>query len=170
MKRFLQLLSGTGLLFFGFAGKALAVCPICTVAVVAGIGIAEELGIDDTVVGLWVGGLTVSLTLWNIGWFEKKHIRFFARDILTGLFYYALIVLPLPFFFRNVMGQPGHLLWGADKLLLGIVIGSFAFFFGARWYQHIKHRRGHAHFPFQKVAMPIAPLVILSIVFYFITY
>jgi len=52
-----------------FAKKALAVCPICTVAVATGIGFSRWLGIDDTITGLWIGGLTVSLK--SIGW-ERK--------------------------------------------------------------------------------------------------
>lgn len=36
-----------------FAKKALAVCPICTVAVGAGVGLSRCLGIDDSITGLW---------------------------------------------------------------------------------------------------------------------
>ncbi|MDD4628678.1 MAG: hypothetical protein PHE68_04790 [Candidatus Peribacteraceae bacterium] len=163
-------MSGAGLFFFGFAGKALAVCPVCTVAVAAGVGIAEELGIDDAITGLWVGGLTVSVTLWTVVWFEKKNIHFFLRDFWMALGYYMLVVLPLPYLFKDVIGSPKHMLWGVDKLLLGTGIGSVAFFLGADWYRRIKARRGHAYFPFQKVVMPVAPLLILSFIFYYITY
>ena len=34
-----------------------AVCPVCTVAVGAGLGLAEWLGIDDSISGLWIGAL-----------------------------------------------------------------------------------------------------------------
>lgn len=169
MRRVLQASTLISLLF-GVTGKALAICPICTIAVGVGIGISEELGIDDAITGLWIGGLTVSMGLWNIAWFEKKHIQFFARDVLTMLAYFVLVVLPLPFMFKDVIGHPDHLLWGVDKLLLGIGIGSIAFYLGAASYQRIKARRGRAHFPFQKVLMPILPLVILSVLFYFVTY
>jgi hypothetical protein len=38
------------------------------------------------------------------------------------------------------------------------------------WYQALKKRNnGHAYFPFQKVVMPIAWLVLMSTIFYFIT-
>ena len=59
-----------------FAKKALAVCPICTVAAATGIGFSRWLGIDDTITGLWIGGLTVSLITWTIDWLGKKNIRF----------------------------------------------------------------------------------------------
>jgi hypothetical protein len=57
-----------------------------------------------------------------------------------------------------------------DKLLLGIVVGSVAFWFGAEWYFHLKEKNGgRAYFPFQKVVMPVSPLIIMSIAFYFLT-
>lgn len=168
MTRYLRLLPFGGFLFF-VAEKALAVCPICTIAVGVGLGISEQLGIDDTIAGLWIGSLTVSLSLWTMDWFERKHIRFFARDFLTAFGYFVLVVLPLPYFFSDVIGHPDHVFWGVDKLLLGIVLGSIAFFLGAQWYARIKATRGHAHFPFEKVVLPVSPLVLLSILFYFLT-
>ncbi|MCX6758247.1 MAG: hypothetical protein NTX14_00895, partial [Candidatus Nealsonbacteria bacterium] len=50
------------------ARPALAVCPICTVAVGAGLGLSRWFGIDDSISGLWIGGLIVSFILWTIDW------------------------------------------------------------------------------------------------------
>ncbi|MDO8468787.1 MAG: hypothetical protein Q7S29_03460 [Candidatus Peribacter sp.] len=168
MTRFLRLFPFAGFLFL-VAGKAMAVCPICTIAVGVGLGISERLGIDDSVAGLWIGGLTVSMAMWNIDWFNRKNIHFFLRDFLTVLGYFILVVLPLPYFFSDIIGNPGHVLWGVDKLMLGIVVGSIAFYLGADWYRRIKAKRGRAHFPFEKVTMPVLPLILLSVFFYFVT-
>ena len=154
-----------------FTGKALAVCPICTVAVGAGVGLSRWLGIDDSITGLWVGGLTVSMITWTISWLDKKNIRFKGRIIAIILGYYLLIVVPL--YFMGIMGNPINTICAygmADKLLLGIVAGSIAFWFGASWYYYLKEKnQGRAYFPFQKVVMPIAPLILLSIIFYLLT-
>lgn len=150
--------------------KVAAICPICTIAVAAGVGIAEEYGVDDTVIGLWVGALTLSMAMWNMNWFDKKNIHFFLRDFFTALVYFLIVVTPFSFIMKDVIGYPAHLLWGIDKLFLGIFLGAFVFYIGAEWYRRIKARRGHAHFPFQKVVMPVAPLILLSILFYYITY
>ena len=40
-------------LFFAIPAKA--ICPVCTVAVGAGIGLSRWLGIDDSITGLWIG-------------------------------------------------------------------------------------------------------------------
>jgi len=153
-----------------FAEKALAVCPICTVAVGVGVGLSRWLGIDDSITGLWIGGLTVSMITWTISWFDKKNIRFKGRTIATILGYYLLIIVP--FFYSGIIMNPLQTLCacGLDKLLLGIIIGSFGFWFGASWYYYLKEKnQGRAYFPFQKVVMPISPLIILSIIFYFLT-
>jgi len=152
------------------AKQALAVCPICTIAVGAGVGLSRWLGIDDSITGLWIGGLTVSMITWTISWFDKKNIQFKGRIFVTILSYYLLIVIPL--YFMGIMGNPLNTICacGLDKLIIGIVTGSVAFWFGAEWYFHLKEKNGgHAYFPFQKVVMPISPLIIMSLLFYFLT-
>jgi hypothetical protein len=153
---------------FVFPNHAYAFCPVCTVAVGAGVGLSRYLGVDDLITGLWIGGLTVSMIMWTINWFNKKNIKFIARNLITAIVYYALIVVPL--FYTGIMGHPLNKLWGVDRLLLGIIFGSVSFFVFGEWYQYLKKKNnGHAHFPFQKVVMPVAPLLILTIIFYFIT-
>ena len=150
--------------------KALAVCPICTIAVGAGVGLSRWLGIDDAITGLWVGGLIVSMITWTESWLEKKNIRFKGRMFVNILGYYTLIIIPL--YYSGIIGNPLNTLCacGLDKLLFGIIAGSLAFWFGASWYFHLKEKNnGHAYFPFQKVVMPISPLILLSIIFYFLT-
>lgn len=153
-----------------FAKQALAVCPICTIAVGAGVGLSRWLGIDDSITGLWIGGLTVSMITWTLSWFDKKNIHFRGRALVTIIGYYLLIVVPL--YFMGIMGNPLNTICdcGLDKLLIGIVVGSTAFWFGAEWYFNLKEKNGgHAYFPFQKVVMPVSPLIIMSLIFYFLT-
>ncbi len=155
---------------FLFAKQALAVCPICTIAVGAGVGFSRYIGIDDSITGLWIGGLTVSMITWTISWFNKKNINFKGRTVLTALGYYLLIVVPL--YFMGIIGNSLNTICacGLDKLFIGVLVGSIAFWFGASWYYHLKKKNGgHAYFPFQKVVMPISPLIIMSIIFYFLT-
>lgn len=153
------------------AKPALAVCPICTIAVGAGVGFSRWLGIDDSITGLWIGGLIVSMIAWNLNWFDKKNIKFKYRNILTILAYYLIIIIPL--YYSGIIGNPLNTLCGCqffDKLLISIIVGSTGFWFGASWYFYLKEKNSnHAYFPFQKVVMPISPLIVLSIIFYFLT-
>jgi hypothetical protein len=170
MKKFFLFFFSLSFLSLLLIKPVLAVCPVCAVAVGAGIGFTQWLGIDDVITGLWVGALTVSLIMWTISWLKKKNINFKGRDIITVLLYYSLIVVPL--YFLDFIGNPLNVLCGCpvfDKLIVGIIVGSFAFWFSANWYEDLKkNNNNHAHFPFQRVVMPIVLLLILSIFFYFL--
>lgn len=150
--------------------KALAVCPLCTIAVGAGVGLSRWLGIDDTITGLWVGGLIVSLIVWSENWLEKKKFIFRGRNILVAIGYYILTIVPL--YYAGIIGNPLNPLCacGLDKLFLGVVVGSFAFWFSTNWYAYLKDKNhGHPYFSFQKIVMPISLLILISILFYFLT-
>jgi hypothetical protein len=156
------------LLALGLIENAHAVCPVCTVAVSTGVGLSRWLGVDDTITGLWLGGLIVSLIMWSINWMDERRVRFAGRNLLTIFVYYLLAVLPLHL--AGVTGHPDNALFGIDKLVLGTVLGSGAFYAGAAWYERVKASNlGHAYFPFQKVVMPIAPLILLTFLFYVAT-
>lgn len=160
----------------GLTAKAQAVCPVCTVAVSAGVGLSRWLGVDDTVTGLWIGGAIVSLIAWTISWMDTHNIRFKGKRLITAVSYYLLVCVPL--YLTGIIGGPKNTLLGVpkntflgvDKLALGIVVGSIAFYAGAQRYERLKQKnKGHAYFPFQKVAMPVIPLILLSLVFYLVT-
>jgi hypothetical protein len=155
-------------LFLFSSITAFAVCPLCTFAVGAGIGLAQYFGIDDTISGIWIGGFIVSLIAWTIHWFDKKNVRFYGRKILITMLYYGITIAPL--YSSGVMGHILNKLWGIDKILLGIMVGSIAFFSGNIWYILLKkNNNDKAYFPFQKIVMPVSPLIVLSIIFYYLT-
>lgn len=151
-----------------FATSAQAICPICTAAVGAGVGLSRWLGIDDAISGLWIGALLASLVLWTNDWLEKKDKKFKGRGMVILLIYVLFIFIPL--YWTGIIGHPFNQIWGMDKIVLGSFIGAVAFFAGASWYLKLKEKNGgHAHFPFQKIAMPVFPIIFLSAVFYFLT-
>ncbi len=163
------------LVAFGLIAQAQAVCPVCTVAVATGVGLSRWLGVDDTIAGLWIGGVIVSLIVWTVNWMDAHNIRFKGRAVITAVSYYLLVLTPL--YFGGFIGQkdpllgfPMNTLWGVDKLVLGISVGSLAFYVGAWSYERLKEKnKGHAYFPFQKAVMPVSPLILLSPVFYLLT-
>lgn len=158
------------ILLLGLLGSSVAgaVCPICTIAVGAGIGLTSWLGIDDVITGLWIGGLIVSMIMWTIRWLDQKNLYFKGRKILFTVLYYSSVIIPLHY--QGYLGHMLNKLWGIDKLILGIVLGSITFFTFSLAYNFLKKHHGNkAYFPLQKVVMPIAPLVLLSIIFYYVT-
>ncbi len=149
-------------------GVAHAQCPICTAAVIGGVGLARWLKIDDTVTGLWIGGLLVSTSLWTINWLKSKKWNFYQDGILIPIFYYVTVIVPL--YYYNIIGHPLNVFWGIDKLILGMIFGSILFYAMVLRYEQIKKKNNnHAQFPYQRVVMPVGILIILSGIFYFAT-
>jgi len=147
--------------------SALAVCPVCTVAVGAGLGLAEWLGIDDSISGLWVGGLIVSLIIWTINWLNSREIRFRARKILVTIGYYLIIILPL--YWKGYIGKNlFNKLCGIDRLLFGIILGSVLFLAGVIIHNYLrKYNENKSYFKGQKIILAVAPLIITSVILYF---
>lgn len=154
-----------------FVSPVEAFCPVCTVAIGAGVGFSRYLGIDDTIVGVWIGGFILSSLLWLFNWidakFKKKRSNIF--NIATTIVTYAIVLVPLV-----VSGMIGHelnKLWGIDKVLLGIIVGTIAFYIAQKINSCIKKRmNGNVLFPFQKVVIPVFFLLISTIIFYLIVY
>lgn len=148
------------------AKSALAVCPVCTIAVGAGLGLAEWLGIDDSISGLWIGALIVSISIWTINWLNGKNIKFKGRKILIFAAYYLIVVGPL--WYKGKIGHPMNRLCGIDKLLFGIILGTILFSAGVIFHNYIRKRNGDiSYFKGQKIVFGIVPLIIASIVLYF---
>lgn len=145
-----------------------AVCPVCTVAVGAGLGISRWLGIDDSVTGIWIGGLVLSSGLWLADWIGKKGWKVpYKETVSVGLFF--LFIIP-PLYWVKMIGLSGNTLWGVDKVLLGTVIGSAVFLSGVwldKWLRTTNNDRVYVYY--QKVIIPVFLLSIASFVFYLIT-
>lgn len=159
------------LLFFFSSSKVYAVCPACTIAVGAGLGLSRFLGIDDTISGVWVGGLILSTSLWLISWLEKKNFKIFSKlnkkllSYLTIIFIYSLVLIP--FWPAGIIGHPVNTILGIDKLLFGTLVGSVFFLLGFWADKKVRQIKGRQLFAFQKVAFPVVSLLIISLVIFF---
>ena len=143
-------------------------CQICTVAIIGGLGLSRWLKVDDTVSGVWIGALLVTIIYYSIRFLENRKIRFLGRDFLTAITYYAAAVLPL--YYYDIIGHPSNRVWLIDKFLIGIIAGSLVFTLSIILYGWMKKKNGgHAHFPMEKVVVPIFSLAIISLGFYFLT-
>ncbi len=155
------------------AQPAYAICPLCTVAVGAGVGFTRYLGIDDSIAGIWIGGLLVSLTMWAYEWLkEKKGMKRVEKKwliLLVSAIMYALVLIPLKL--SGMIGHPFNTLVGIDKILLGIVVGSVAFLLGGKLHFYIKGKnKGRVVIPFQRVVVPVGALLLATIMLYIIVY
>ena len=94
------------ILLAGCARKAIAVCPMCTLAVGAGVGVARWLGIDNSITGLWIGGFTLSISIWTIDFLDRHGIKFFLKRVIVPALYYASVIIPL--YHKDLFCRPGR--------------------------------------------------------------
>ena len=156
-----------------FASKTYAFCPLCTVAVGAGVGVSRSLGIDDVIVGLWIGGLLVSSSMWLFEWLKgKKIVKKESKKWLAlgvAILMYALVLVPLKF--TGIIGYPFNTMMGIDKVVFGIVLGSIVFFSAGKLHFYLKRlNREKVYIPYQKVILPVGALWLTTIILYLIVY
>lgn len=148
-----------------FTSKVLAnpACAVCTVAVGASLEVARRYGVDDAVVGVWAGAMLALLGYWLILWFEKKNWNFIGRDLLLMV----ISVGSIGFMYINMPYQAKVIgIFYMDPLLFSTILGALTFIYVSKFYQWMKARNGgHAHFPFEKVVLPVLALALLSVYF-----
>ncbi len=161
MKFFILLFSS----FFIGVSKVFAnpACVVCTVAIGASLEIARKLGISDNIVGLWAGALFALLGYWLILWFDKKNWHFKGRNpilMLSSIAMIGFIYMGELIYSPQVIG-----ILYIDPFLFSSLCGACLYIFSQRFYAFMKMRNnGHAHFPFEKVVLPLALLFIVSFV------
>ena len=133
-----------------------AVCPVCTIAIGAGLESMRVLGVKDVLTGIWAGGLTVSLIGWTAGYMHKHNIKNPFWYLLNAVVYIALLAGVYFFPVENpVVKWWENCMWHMDQFLMEL------------WYARIKRNNGgHALFPFQKVVMPFVGLLLMTGVFW----
>ena len=154
--------------YFLFPPAVEAVCPVCIVAVGAGVGLSRYLGIDDTISGLWIGGMVVALSVWTATWVKKKWPKIKYTLPISFLLYTLMAVLP--FWKTDIVGHSLNRLWGIDKLVLGIAAGMVLFVVGIRFDKWLRGKNeGKVYFLYQKVIVPVMTLLLGSLVFFILT-
>ena len=163
----LSIILGLALLLSITPAYANPACAVCTVAVGASLEIARSLGVDDAVIGVWAGGFLALLGYWLILWFDKKGWQFWGRDFLLM----AVSVGSIGFMYMgDIVYSPrvlGYIFY-MDPLLFSTILGALVLIYSSMFYQWMKAKNGgHAHFPFEKVVVPVVSLGLVSLYFYY---
>ncbi len=141
-------------------------CAVCTIAVGASLEIARNLGVDDSVVGVWAGAFLALIGFWTIKWFDKKGWNFKGRDFWLVTLSVAMIGF---MYVSHIKYEPiAILIFYIDPFLFSTILGALLLIGSSEFYQWMKARNGgHAHFPFEKVAVPVLALLLASTYFYY---
>ena len=136
-------------------------CAVCTVGVVVGLEIARKLGVDDGVIAIWSGALLALIGYWTILWFDKKGWNFKFRNSILMLLSLSLIG---GVYIKDLAYTPRPIaVFYLDPFLFCALAGFLILIYSSVFYQWMKAKNGgHAHFPFEKVVLPIAMLALAS--------
>ena len=141
----MQLISSKKL-FFGllFSGLFWAnfikaqVCPVCVVAIGAGLGLSGWLGIDDVVSSVWIGAFLFAITSWTLSYMKKKNWSFADDGIVITLIYVVLTFIPL--YYAGIVGHPLNKIFGLDKIIFGSTVGATILFLGNILHNYLKRK------------------------------
>jgi len=159
-KIFLGLL-GAGIFWANFAMAQ--VCPVCVVVIGAGLGFSRWFGIDDVISSVWIGAFMIAIISWTLNFMKKKKWNFQDDGIVITLAYILLTYIPL--YYVGIVGHPQNQIWGLDKIIVGSIIG-FIFLFLGNWLNLYlkKINKEKVFFPYQRVAVPVSILIIISLI------
>ncbi len=144
-----------------------AVCPVCTVAVGAGLGLSRFIGIDDSVTGIWIGGMLVSLSFWTADFLKKRGVKLPQKLFFSFVFWALLTFIPLQI--SDIIGHPFNTIFGIDKLIFGSCVGIVAFLTAVFADKKVRSVKEKQLFNFQKVIFPLISLIMASIIMFLIT-
>lgn len=155
-----------GLCVLPAAAVANPACPICTIAIGAGVGVAQKLGVPVAIVGLWAGALLTLLGYWLVKFFDKRGWKFWGRNALL----IGLSVAMIAFAYVGDIDYSPQWFMGfiyIDPILFGTLVGMILFILVEKLYERMKAKNGgHAHFSFERVVLPVVVLALASWVMY----
>jgi hypothetical protein len=157
-----------GLLFFGLFFTVFAsaqVCPVCVVAIGAGLGLSRWFGIDDVVSSIWIGAFLFAVTSWTLSFMKKRNWSFTDDGIVITLAYLVLTFIPL--YYAGIVGHPLNQIFGIDKIIFGSTVGAIVLFCANLMHLYFKKKNnGKSFFNYQRVVIPVAVLILTSLIFY----
>ena len=159
--------------------SVLAHCPLCTAAAGTGVLFTRAYGVDDTIAGLFLGAAIISSALWFNKWL-KKRINFKFQETLMVII--SFLLFAIPFYTTGLITDstmvklmPDHHsifglgVFGIDKLLFGMIIGSLAVWGAFVLNEAIKKAKGRVLYPYQGMSFMLIVLAVLSLLFWIIT-
>ncbi|MDO8503970.1 MAG: hypothetical protein Q7S60_04775 [bacterium] len=166
MKRFLLTSLVSLMLLALLPSKALAHCPLCIAGAGFGLSISRYLGVDDSIFGIWLAALLGASALWLDIFLEKRNIGKqipFRQQII----YLVTIGSSLWSFYQfNIVNIHAGQIAGLDKLTFGMLLGGVGFYATDALHLQLKRKYGKVFFPFQRIALSLGSLLVLSIIIY----
>ena len=166
IKNYFVVSAGLAAVFLFLPSKVMAFCPLCMVATGAITGVLRYLGVDDTIVGFWLGAFTLSLIFMLNNFLIKrsKKIKFQLPLIFISSYFLLLSAL-----YWSGLLNPYNKILGINKIIFGIIIGSLLILAAPRIDRFLrKQNQGKMFVSHQKTIVALGLLIIFSFIFYLI--
>ncbi len=150
-------------------------CPLCTAAVGAAAVSAKYLGLDTSIIGLFIGAFAIVTGIF-IGLKIKKYFKFQLPLIVLASFLLTVIpilttikgdIIFLPMLLFGSSGSIFNKIYFIDKMLIGSVIGAIVSLLGYWLHNYIKKAKGKVLFPYQGIAFTLGLLIIAGGILFF---
>lgn len=162
---FVVLASLAGVLLF-LPSKVMAFCPLCMVATGAITGMLRYLGVDDAIVGLWLGAFALSSVFLLNNFLIKRGRKIKFQLLLIFISFYSLLLSAL---YWTAVLNPYNKILGINKIIFGIIIGSALILTAPNIDRFLrKQNQGKIFISHQKMIVAIGLLIIFSFIFYLI--
>lgn len=127
-----------------------AQCPVCIITVGGGLFIAEKLGINSTLVSIWLAAFSTAMAYY----FATK----FKKPILKSGYFWSIVFYLMTVLYLDISRQ-------LDSSLIGLSLGLVISIFSIQLDQIIKNlNKGKVLFYYQKVIIPLIMLIITTII------
>ena len=150
--------------------KIMAHCPLCTGATIVGVGITRSLGLDDSVVGVFVGAMIISSALWANNLLKRKNIGGNAILRITSITLATFVLTFLTFYYAGLFGLGNtYRIFGIEKIVFGTLSGSFVSLIAFAMSNKIKMKnKGKTLFNYQTIILTFGNLILNALVFWLI--
>ena len=162
-----------------YSAPVFAHCPLCTAATGAVVATTRVIGIDDIVVGTFIGAFTISTAFWIGNVINKRLLNRKKSAQSKGLEYvktsmpYALsavflIFTIVGFYFGGLLDPMyNYYIWGVQKLVAGMIIGTIVTIAAFDFHRLIRRANNNKnYFPMQGIILPLIALAAVDVFMY----
>lgn len=151
-----------------FLPGVMAHCPLCTGATIIGVGISRSMGLDDSIVGVFVGAMIISSALWMNNLLIKRGMKGNALLRVGSLTFITALLTLVTFYYAGLFGVANDFrIFGIERLTFGAISGSIVSL-GAFWLSsHIKMKNeGKVLFNYQTMILTFSGLMLNAVAFW----
>ncbi len=149
--------------------KAYAFCPLCAVATGFFLGIFRWLGVDDTIIGLWIGAFIFSVSILFNNYLIRKNRKIPFQIFFVVLSSYLVTISALLLTNSINPFNPYNNILGINKIIFGMILGSLTLLITPKLNNLLKEQNEGKNFiSHQKVIAAVGLLLIISLGFYFL--